>query len=75
MMVQWNKVSSISPYLNNIQYNEGLMRVAYAESVGSLHILVVGVPIRGCDDFDLFIQFVWQRDPVSPSICFGSKEL
>ena len=82
-MMSWNNVSSTYHYLDDFRSDddEGLVRVGFTRSEGSLQIFEVGVSIRRCSwlsccgDFDLFFGFVVRQDPFSSTLYFGGEGL
>jgi len=76
LLLLWNKVSSICPYLDSVRSstNEGLVRVGSARFKGSLKIFAVVVSIRRCSSlfyvvatststFNLFWDKIWFLQP------------
>ena len=83
-MTLWDKVSSASPYLNDIRsgIDEGPVRVWFVKSVSSLQILAVVVFILisswltcRCDDQDIFFRSIRQQGLVFSTLCYDGEEL
>ena len=84
----WTKVSSVSSYINDVWFapTKGQVRVGAARFIGSIWILVVGVPIRRSSwldfgaatsnsSFVLFSDKIWFLQPFGFSFLRGSNPL